>query len=175
MPPNVQIEKTCDVERLGLKSALVQRDMASKSKPSRKSVSFQDTITFREICPRNEMANEEVRQIWYSDEEYAKIKKVVSNTVKKAEKGETVEESKGLTMRGLEGRTKFGARRRKNNKAAALDAVWKTQIELWKKKLDQPLAIAAAYRPHSTHAKYRALQAAHSDEVYVKEQVRSNG
>ena len=175
MPPNVQIERTCDVERLGLKSSLVQRDVASKPKSSRKSVSFQDTITFREICPRAEMVEEEIRQIWYNDDEYAKMKKVVSSTVKKAEKGEAVEESKGMTMRGLEGRTKFGARRRKNNKAAALDAVWKTQIELWKKKSDQPLAIAAAYRPHSTHAKYRALQAAHSDEVYVKEHVRSDG
>lgn len=149
---------------------LVHKEMAKPK--SQKSVTFQDTVTYREICPLSEIEQEEILLTWYNDDEYAKIKKAVSSTVKKAEKGEVVDETKGLTMRGLEGRTKFGARRRKNNKAAALDAVWKTQIELWKKKMDQPLAIAAAYRPHSTHAKYRALQAAHTDELYVKEHVR---
>lgn len=175
MPPHVvQNDKTWDVGSLDPKSTTVgQKDMRDTPAGPRKAVSFQDTITFREICPLSEIDNEEIRTIWYSDDEYAKIKKVVTATVKKAEKGEPVDETKGVTMRGLEGRTKFGARRRKNNKKAALDAVWTTQIELWKKKMDQPLAIAAAYRPHSTHAKYRAQQAAHKDELFVNEIIRN--
>lgn len=157
---------------IDLKGTLGKNGMGDAPNP-RKSVSFQDTVTYREICPLSEIDDEEIRNIWYSDDEYAKIKKVVTATVKKSEKGDTIDEAKGITMRGLEGRTTFGARRRKNNKKAALDAVWTTQIELWKKKMDQPLAIAAAYRPHSTHAKYRAQQAAHTDELFVNEHLRN--
>lgn len=172
MPPHaIQTGKEWDVGGVEPKSTLARKDMAEAPR-TKKSVSFQDTITYREICPLDQISRDEIRSVWYSDDEYAKMKKAVSNTVKKAEKGEAVDESKGLTMRGLEGRTKFGARRRKNNKAAALDAVWKVQTEFWKKKMDQPLAIAAAYRPHSVHAKYRALESAHTDEIYVNEHVR---
>jgi hypothetical protein len=157
------------------KSNLIKpQTLAARSTPSKpKSVSFQDTVTFREVCPRKFIEPEEIRDVWYSDEEYSKIKKVVKATVKKSEKGEAVEETKGITMRGLEGRTKFGARRRKNNKAAALEAVWETQIELWKNRLNQPSMIAAAYRPHSTHAKFFARQSAHADALYVTQNIRS--
>jgi hypothetical protein len=157
----------------GKKSILSNPQKSTPSNP--KSVRFQDTVTFREVCPRQLIELEEIRDVWYNDEDYSKIKKVVKATVKKAEKGEPIEETKGITMRGLEGRTKFGARRRKNNKAAALEAVWETQVELWKNKVDQPSAIAAAYRPHATHAKYFARQAAHDDALYVSQNVRSEG
>ena len=169
----VQNEKTWDVGGSPKSTQfLVAIDMGDTAN-RRKSVSFQDTVTYREICPLAEIDEAEIRTIWYSDDEYSKIKKIVTATVKKAEKGDPVDEAKGITMRGLEGRTKFGARRRKNNKKAALDVVWTTQIELWKKRMDQPLAIAAAYRVHSTDAKYRAKQAAHKDELFVKEFMRN--
>jgi len=137
-----------------------------------RSVSFQDTVTFLEIRPRLFIGVDEIRDVWYNDEEYSKIKKIVKETVKKSEKGEPIEEAKGVTMRGLEGRTKFGSRRRKNNKAAALEAVWKTQIDLWKNKSNHPATIAAAYRPHSTHAILFARQSAHADALYVSQHVR---
>jgi len=173
MPPHaVQTEKEWNVGGSEPKGAIARKDTTGSPRP-KKAVSFQDTVTFRGICPLEHFTKEEIRTIWYSDDEYAKIKKTVSSTVKKAEKGDVINESKGLTMRGLEGRTKFGARRRKNNKAAALDAVWTTQIELWRKKSDQPLAIATAYRTHSVHAKYRALESAHADETYVNDHVRT--
>ena len=155
-------------------SKLISLD-ASLTPPKAKSVSFQDTVTFREIRPRHFIGLEEIREVWYNDEEYSKIKKGVKATVKKSEKGESIDEANEITMRGLEGRTKFGARRRKNNKAAALEAVWETQMELWKNSTDHPLMIAAAYRPHSTHAKFFARQLAHADALYVSQNIRVEG
>ena len=72
-------------------------------------------------------------------------------------------------FRGLEGRTKFGMKRRRNNKARALGAVWSTQVALWEQRLgDNPAIIAAAYRPHSTNAKYPAIARAHKDELFLR-------
>ena len=71
-------------------------------------------------------------------------------------------------LRGLEGRTKFGMRKRRNNKARALEAVWSTQIALWKQRMENPSVIAAAYKPHSTNAKYPAIAQAHKDELFLK-------
>ena len=77
-------------------------------------------------------------------------------------------------MRGLEGRTRFGAKRRKNNKAAALQAVWSTQVSIWKGLIDNPAAIAVAYKPHAQNSKYPAIQTGYNDEQYVKHNVRSD-
>jgi hypothetical protein len=139
-----------------------------------KSVAFKETTTYREILPLSEMADEEMAEVWYSEEEYAAIKSHVTETIRRVSEGDSVEEADGFCMRGLEGRTKFGSRRRKNNKAKALNAVWTTQIGLWKQKVDNPLVIAAAYKPHSTNAKYPAIALAHDDEKFVKDYLRQS-
>lgn len=172
MPPRVmETDQGWNVGNAQSKNS-TSRDGQESGIKARKSVSFQDTVRYRGIPPLTEMNDEDLSNLWYNDEEYAEIKQIVSSTVKKAGSGDSVDESEGVCMRGLEGRTKFGARRRKNNKAAALDAVWKTQTALWRRKLDNPLAIAAAYKPHSTHAKYRALQCGYIDEVFVNKHIR---
>ena len=160
--------------------------VSSSSTPVKRGVRFLETVSFREIAPLTELSEIEIASVWYNDDEYARIKKHVSDTIKRIsssssngnikEGGEVIiKDGNGkeeiYCMRGLEGRTKFGARRRKNNKARALNSVWETQIELWKKKVyDSSTKIAAAYRPHSMHAKYPAIQTGLKDEQFVKEQ-----
>eukprot|EP00980_Cylindrotheca_fusiformis_P018431 scaffold6069_cov108-Cylindrotheca_fusiformis.AAC.1 len=134
-----------------------------------RSVTFFETVSYREIAPLTELSDEEIATVWYSDEEYAKIKEHVTATLKKVANGENVEVEDGFCMRGLEGRTKFGGRRRKNNKAAALDAVWTTQIQQWRKKQSNPIQIAAAYKPHSLRAKYPAIETGQRDELFLKD------
>jgi len=150
----------------------------SNSEPVRspvhiRSVSFHDKVNFREIPSIAELTPDEIGSVWYNDDEYAKIKKTVSDTIKRNAKGEKMDESKGTCMRGLEGRTKFGARRRKKNKAAALDAVWSTQVKMWKKRTENPAAIATIYKELSIRAKYFAIETAYNDECYVQMQVRN--
>ncbi|KAG7359805.1 hypothetical protein IV203_034903 [Nitzschia inconspicua] len=138
----------------------------------RKVVQFKDTVTYREILPLSEISDEEMAEVWYNEDEYAEIKNHVTDTIKRVTDGDSVDECNGYCMRGLEGRTKFGARRRKNNKAKALDSVWTTQVKMWKKRIDNPLLIAAAYKPHSTNAKYPAIAVAHDDEMFVQQFIR---
>jgi hypothetical protein len=177
MPPHVGNEQVFDVAFdplstadpfLGKPSRLSEELLTIQTK----SVRFKDTTTYREILPLSEISDEEMAEVWYNEEEYAEIKSHVTETIKRVTEGDSVEEVDGYCMRGLEGRTKFGARRRKNNKAKALDAVWTTQIKLWKHKIDNPLLIAASYKPHSTNAKYPAIAVAHDDEKFVQEHIR---
>jgi hypothetical protein len=134
-----------------------------------KSVTFKETTTYREILPLSEISDEEMAEVWYNEDEYAEIKSHVTETIGRVAESGSIEEADGYCMRGLEGRTKFGARRRKNNKAKALNAVWNTQVRLWKQNVDNPLVIAAAYKPHSINAKYPAIAVAHDDEKFVQD------
>lgn len=150
-----------------------QEELFSTTHLNNKSVRFKNTTTYREIFPLSEISDEEMAEVWYNEDEYAEIKTHVTETIKRVTDGDSVEEIDGYCMRGLEGRTKFGARRRKNNKAKALDAVWTAQVDLWKRRMNNPLYIAAAYKPHSTNAKYPAIAVAHDDETFVQKYVRA--
>lgn len=177
MPPHIENEQAWDVG-LESKEPLHHQKVDGRSSPTDvfltqqergKRVCFNECTSFREILPLSELTDEDISTVWYSEEEYAEIKTHVTETITRVADGDSVEEDEGYCMRGLEGRTKFGARRRKNNKTKALGAVWSTQVALWKQRIDDPSIIAAAYKPHSTNAKYPAIAVAHNDEIFVKE------
>jgi hypothetical protein len=174
MPPHVESEQVWDVS-LESNEPLHEKgdDLSGQTQQGGNVVSFKEITSFREILPLSELNDEDISTVWYSEEEYAEIKKHVTETIKRAADGNCLDDDEDFCMRGLEGRTKFGARRRKNNKARALDAVWSTQVALWKQKIDDPSIIAAAYKPHSTNAKYPAIAVAHNDERFVKEHVKT--
>ncbi|KAL3902932.1 MAG: hypothetical protein SGARI_005609, partial [Bacillariaceae sp.] len=175
MPPHVGNEQEWDVSIEATSTVPLHQQEKTQpfpeliSETGENSVRFRETTTYREILPLSDITDEEMADVWYNEEEYGEIKNHVTATIKRAADGEPISEAGGYCMRGLEGRTKFGARRRKNNKAKALDAVWTTQVKLWKSKIDNPLIIAAAYKPHATNAKYPAIAVAHDDEKFVKE------
>jgi hypothetical protein len=187
MPPHVDSEQVWDMtvestnvplhqqqEKSLIHSELLISSTSIKKGRGVKSVQFKDTTTFREILPLSEISDDEMAEVWYNEDDYAEIKGHVTDTIRRVSNGEPVGEEDGYCMRGLEGRTKFGARRRKNNKAKALDAVWTTQVKLWKQRIDNPLVIAAAYKPHSTNAKYPAISVAHDDEKFVRTHIRGS-
>jgi hypothetical protein len=144
------------------------------SAQERRRVSFCEDSTFHEVPHATEMNNEEMKIIWYVEEDYERMKDEWNETTKKYARGEPIVEDEGHCMRGLEARTKFGARRRKSNRAAALSAIWEMQVSQWKQKMDDQAAIAAAYRPHALHSKYPAMQIAHQDELFVREYMKSS-
>ena len=159
-----------------------------------KSVKFNEYTTIREIQSLSELSDKELSDVWYNEDEYTAIKTHVTETMKKVSSGDLLpshdddtienchrgnandgsdgrcggEGQQEWCLRGLEGRTKFGMRKRRNNKARALEAVWSTQIALWKQRIENPSIIAAAYKPHSLNAKYPAIAQAHKDELFLK-------
>ena len=172
MPPHAGSDsgdEVWDAEEDGMPETQETEFLTLAPSSGGKAVSFWETVSYREIAPLTEISDEEIANVWYSDDEYAKIKEHVTATLKRVANGEHVDLEDGYCMRGLEGRTKFGGRRRKNNKAAALDAVWSTQIQQWRKKQNNPIQIAAAYKPHSLRAKYPAIETGQRDERFAKD------
>jgi hypothetical protein len=149
------------------------RVVALSAQPQRRA-SFCDDSTFHDVPHATEMTKEEMKVIWYDEDDYERMKDEWNETINKHARGEPIVEEEGHCMRGLEARTKFGARRRKSNRAAALSAIWEIQVSQWKQKMDDQAAIAAAYRPHALHCKYPALQIAHQDEQFVKNYMKSS-
>ena len=74
-------------------------------------------------------------------------------------------------MRGLEPRTKFGARRRKTNRKMAFQAVWDVQVDQWKLHGEDttvdPSLVSMSYQPKTRHCRQIALQIAQRDEFFV--------
>jgi hypothetical protein len=149
------------------------KDELVKAKPQEKSVGFSIDTEVHEQFSLSELSDEEQSHIWFCSADYERIKKESAVTLEKAKNEEPIIEEEGHCMRGLEAKTRFGARRRKNNKLKALDAVWSQQVSLWRKKMEDPIAIANAYKPHSLNSRFPAMEAAIDDEKYVIKYVRS--
>jgi len=108
---------------------------------SESTVSFQNSpdvpkrrihfaLTENEVHPIphiNDLSDQEVKETWYERSDYEKIKMALIPIVRKMMKGEPIEESNRLTIRGLEYRTREGAIRRQHNKAEAITAVMDEQ------------------------------------------------
>lgn len=109
--------------------------------------------------------------LWYNKDEYEKIKKERDATLKKYSAGKPILEEKGHCMRGLEAKTKFGCRRRRNFRTKALNVVWETQIGQWKSRTDDQRAIATTYKAQTIACRYRAIESAYYDAQYVKNRV----
>ena len=177
MPPlaTCQADSAFDIPLSRCSDSQLCKEELLKQKHLRRSVTFASAVAVEHlVAPLSELLNDDTSCIWYSEADFERIRKEFNSTIKKAASGKPILEEEGECMRGLEGRTKFGARRRKNNRTRALEAVWNTQVSLWKKKIDDPTAIAHAYRPHALNCKFPAIESAYNDEIYVIENIRKD-
>jgi hypothetical protein len=149
------------------------KDELVKAKPQEQSVAFSVDTEVHEITALSDLSEEDQSRIWYSTADFERLKEESAVTLEKAKNYEPIIEEEGHCMRGLEAKTRFGARRRRNNKLKALDAVWNQQVSLWRKKMEDPIALANAYKPHSLNSKFPAMEAAIDDANYVNKYVRS--
>jgi len=106
------------------KSCLKSKNTADSSRE--KSVNFERTARVRRVRPRNQFSKHEQESMWYSDAEYASIKRGAVETVKKMLKGEKsggFVDDDDYSSRGLECRMKKNAIERKEFKAFARELV----------------------------------------------------
>ena len=109
----------------------------SSSTTSSKSVQFNSTVFVRTTIHVDDYSDEEYERCWYQSNEVAEFKKENAQTVSLVESGlklneataacTTSEGAPELCMRGLEGRTKRGSRRRRDNKYKGMCAVMDEQ------------------------------------------------
>ena len=74
-----------------------------------KRVRFDNRIRVKEIKHHNDMTAKAIHATWHNEEEYARIKEVLKQTIRLMMAKRTVDEERdGLCTRGLEGRTREG-------------------------------------------------------------------
>lgn len=111
----------------------------------------------------NDMSDEEVLGVWYEKVDYDTIKQSIIPIVKRMMKGEAIEETNEMTIRGLEYRTRKGAIRRQHNKVEAITAVLDEQDRQIELDINDPELISQVYVECSAHCLREAQELAAGD------------
>lgn len=132
---------------------------------SNRGVSFNAVVHNRRIP---QLSESETCHVWITNEEYLKYRKRCAYTLKKMMKNEFMDE-KVYCTRGLEGKTKEGAARRKENKFDASAAVLEEQSMQKAEGVRDFAALRDAYLVYSGPCQEEATQKGAEDEVAVKD------
>jgi hypothetical protein len=135
--------------------------------PRKETIRFKDTVCVREIAPLA-CTTEEKEQLWYSRTELDAIKESNRATAQWMELngGESRDDELHCT-RGLENKTRVGARRRRAIRRAASRVVFEEQAYQQEVGFDDCDAIAKIYYELSMEAHRSARIAALKDESFV--------
>lgn len=119
------------------------------------------------------LSDEEVNALWYTPDEYRLIRNSQYFAIKMLENKEcALEENDELCSRGLESRTKAGARRKRMNIAASWDAVLYEQEKQWDEGRYSPTALAKVYRDATAQCEMVAFLAGKRDAQFVQDTER---
>lgn len=141
----------------------------------RRRVRFHKTIYNRRIPHLNDMSERLRESIWIQPEEYHEIRQRCITTVKKMMMGDlTVEdiESEEHCPRGLEGKTREGAAKRKEFKLDSLAAVLEEQSLQWNEDVEDDEAIMECYSVFSIPCAQAAHETAVEDEQVIQEYIQ---
>eukprot|EP00535_Pseudo-nitzschia_heimii_P009502 CAMPEP_0197184198 /NCGR_PEP_ID=MMETSP1423-20130617/9430_1 /TAXON_ID=476441 /ORGANISM="Pseudo-nitzschia heimii, Strain UNC1101" /LENGTH=213 /DNA_ID=CAMNT_0042634963 /DNA_START=26 /DNA_END=664 /DNA_ORIENTATION=+ len=144
----------------------------SGNSPVLKAVSFKKNARVRRVRPRNQYTKKEREDMWYSDDEYADIKKQAVDTVKRMIKGERkgrFVEDHNYTARGLECRMKKNAVQRKEMKVFARRLVLDEQKLQSESGMASPDRLRKAYLKISSFASVKAQDLAQKDAKVVND------
>jgi len=135
----------------------------------RKRVSFQqDEKLIQEIASRVELTEEDLDALWYTKDEYELSKKSQLFIIKLMDRGMgSLENDDELCPRGLEGRTRAGARRKRKSIEAAWDAVLGEQEKQWDEGRFNSFTLARVYLESAAQSAMAAFLAAKRDEEFV--------
>lgn len=117
----------------------------------------------------NDMTNEEVSATWYGMQDFDKMKAEMLVIVKRMMKGDKIEETNEVTIRGLEYRTRKGAIRRQHHKYESINAVLDEQDRQIEEGIDDPELLRQVYLEISVPCHYEMNQLALDDAIDAKE------
>lgn len=134
--------------------ALMQEGSNHSTARRRCRVTFAPVTEIQEVPHVNDLDPEEISEIWYCKRDYEMIKSTYMQTVRMMANGSTsqlFENEDDHCFRGLEYRTREGARRRQSNKITAITAVLDEQDRQIYEGIWDPEALADTYRRTSAH------------------------
>ena len=160
-------------------SSTVNEDETQLCQQRRRTVQFASSEELLEqvvgeVPNRKELRPEDYEAMWYSKEEFRRMKKEdIVPTVKKMAKRIPLDfENLGEEPRGLEHKTPRGSRDRENNRDDAMDAVLDEQERQWNvNAVPNVDSIAKKYRQHTAHCQMNAYLLAQKDAEWVQKHV----
>lgn len=127
-------------------------------------VSFYESVHCLLVVPsRSEYTRDEVRRLWYVDQEYKTIKNDIMVTLKQMMKTFPASENEQMCYRGLEFRTKEGALLKTLRRENAYDAVLGEQARQYLLELNEPSLIATMYSRATSESCQEAILRAQKD------------
>lgn len=133
-----------------------QTTSSSNNKKRCRSVRFAKNLDVKEVPHVKDMTEEEMHETWYTQEDFALIKKSMVITIRLMMASKPI--SNDQTSRGLEFRTPTGAKQRKKNKLDALTAVWNEQVSQWNENMSDEYAISFVYQQQTAKCRDQALK-----------------
>ena len=137
-----------------------------------KSVKFEKTARVRRVRTRNHFSRQEQESMWYSDDEYASIKRGAVDTVRRMLKGEKsggFVDDDHYSARGLECRMKKNAVQRKEFKAFARELVLTEQEDQNARGIFCSSRLRKVYLQASSIASMKAQDNGRKDEQAVND------
>jgi len=138
------------------------------SPTSKNRVSFSSSVLHKEVRHINDFAKEEVAMLWMTMQDYLMIKAVVKSTVAMMMKGESMDEAEWCP-RGLESRTRAGAKIRSRAKLRTRSAVLNEQDMQREEGFEDPQFIAMACMEESELSRASARSRGVQDERCIQE------
>lgn len=137
-----------------------------------RKVHFHKTILNRRIPHLNDMSQRLREAVWIQPDEYLEIRQRCIATLRIMAMGEaSVEMTEGedFCPRGLEGKTREGAMKRREYKLDSMNAVLEEQQILWNEEIEDDVAIMEAYQVFSIPCAEDAYERGAMDEDAIQD------
>lgn len=136
----------------------------------KRRVSFSETVDFREVTRWKDQTNEDKIAAWWTAQDYVIIKRMFKITVHLMMQGETFSDDENdFCARGLEFKTKSGAKRRYSQKQRVVRAVLRAQEFQRCEGFDDPDFIAELCIQSTKSSAKDARSLARSDQLAVQQ------
>jgi hypothetical protein len=130
-------------------------------------VSFGSIATVHDVLHRVDYTLEEVNSAWYDRVELRMMKEATKIEARLLDKG-LIKDDENVTIRGLEGRTRFGAQRKRTNKINAYIAVFMEMEAQFELGICDGEAIADVYYENSEKCQAEAHMLGARDALDVQ-------
>jgi hypothetical protein len=136
----------------------------------KKNVSFNEQAFMRETLHISDYNFEEKRNSWFNRIEMHNMKAAMAATLRLMVRGDLDSDSNHHCARGLEFRSRAGARKRKENNLLALEAVLGEQDNQYDKGIFNQTTISRVYHDVSRQSRISAYERGMKDEVAANEE-----
>ncbi len=137
-----------------------------------KQVSFGPFVGVQEILSRKDFKTEEIKASWYDVEEVSCMRGIARAEARLVESGHLVQ-SKEVSIRGLEQRTKKGSKKKKQIRLNSFAAVFLEMDFQRAENIFDDEAIAEAYFKYSMPSAMAAQRVGRRDEIEARKSWRS--